>query len=132
MNPDTTFVAPVTQLVTNPALVNMLIGAIVAILTYIIGVIKLPKGIAAKIVQYAVIVVIAIMETEKKANIAEAREKGNIPTSSEKLILATQFVENEVFKSPNRSVFDKITKVLGGVGSVVNIAFPIIKPFLKK
>jgi len=79
-----------------------------------------------------VIVVIAIMETEKKANIAEAREKGNIPTSSEKLILATQFVENEVFKSPNRSVFDKIGKVLGGVGSVVNIAFPIIKPFLKK
>jgi len=132
MNPDTTFVAPVTQLVTNPALVNMLIGAIVAIITYLIGVVKLPKGIAAKIVQYAVIVVIAIMETEKKANIAEAREKGNIPTSSEKLILATQFVENEVFKSPNRSVFDKIGKVLGGVGSVVNIAFPIIKPFLKK
>ena len=132
MQPDTTFVAQATELVTNPAFTNMLIGAIVAILTYIIGVIKLPKGIAAKIVQYAVIVVIAIMETEKKANIAEAREKGNIPTSSEKLILATQFVENEVFKSPNRSVFDKIGKVLGVVGSVVNIAFPIIKPFLKK
>ena len=132
MNPDTTFVTQATELVTNPAFTNMLIGAIVAIITYLIGVVKLPKGIAAKIVQYAVIVVIAIMETEKKANIAEAREKGNIPTSSEKLILATQFVENEVFKSPNRSVFDKIGKVLGGVGSVVNIAFPIIKPFLKK
>lgn len=132
MNPDTTFVTQATELVTNPAFTNMLIGAIVAIITYLIGVIKLPKGIAAKIVQYAVIVVIAIMETEKKANIAEEREKGNIPTSSEKLILATQFVENEVFKSPNRSVFDKIGKVLGGVGSVVNIAFPIIKPFLKK
>ena len=132
MQPDTTFVTQATELVTNPAFTNMLIGAIVAIITYLIGVIKLPKGIAAKIVQYAVIVVIAIMETEKKANIAEAREKGNIPTSSEKLILATQFVENEVFKSPNRSVFDKIGKVLGGVGSVVNIAFPIIKPFLKK
>ena len=132
MNPDTTFVTQATELVTNPAFTNMLIGAIVAIITYLIGVVKLPKGIAAKVVQYAVIVVIAIMETEKKANIAEAREKGNIPTSSEKLILATQFVENEVFKSPNRSVFDKIGKVLGGVGSVVNIAFPIIKPFLKK
>jgi len=132
MNPDTTFVTQATELVTNPAFTNMLIGAIVAIITYLIGVVKLPKGIAAKIVQYAVIVVIAIMETEKKANIAEAREKGNIPTSSEKLIMATQFAETAIYKSPNKSVFDKITKVLGGVGSVVNIAFPIIKPFLKK
>ena len=132
MNPDTTFVTQATELVTNPAFTNMLIGAIVAIITYLIGVIKLPKGIAAKVVQYAVIVVIAIIDTERKANASIESDKGKIPTSTEKLIMATQFVEEKIIASPNKSVFDKITKVLGGVGSVVNIAFPIIKPFLKK
>jgi len=132
MQPDTTFVAPITQLVTNPAFVQFIIGAIIAAITYAIGVLKIPKGIAAKIIQYAVIVVIAIIDTERKANASAASDKGIIPTSIDKLNMATTQAEATIFRSPNKSVFDKITKVLGGVGNVVNIAFPIIKPFLKK
>jgi len=131
MTPDTTFVAPVTQVLTNPAFIQLLAGAIIAGLTFIFGLLKIPKSIATKLVQYGAIIVIAIIDTENKAKTAEARNT-KLYDSAEKLGMASEFVAKAIETSPNRNIFGKITKTLGGVANVVNIAFPIIKPFLKK
>ena len=54
------------------------------------------------------------------------------PAAPIALQFASQLVTATVEKSPDRNICGKITKVLGGVASVVNVAFPIVKPFLKK
>jgi uncharacterized membrane protein YiaA len=131
MQPDTTFVEPITQLVTNPVFTQAIIALIIGAITYVVGLLKLPKNVVAKIVQYGAIIVISIIETHNKANIDEARGT-QIMTNEEKLQFASQLVTATVEKSPDRNIFSKITKVLGGVASVVNVAFPIVKPFLKK
>lgn len=131
MQPDTTFVAPVTQVLSNPAVMNMLIAALAGIIAYIVGLIRIPKGLAAKIVQYAAIIVIAIFESQEKAKVQEARGTALL-TGLERENIAIQIAETTIQKSPNRDIFGKITKTLGGIGSVVKVAYPIVKPFLKK
>lgn len=131
MQPDTTFVAPITQVLTNPATLNIMIAAVAGILSYLFGLFRIPKMVAARIVQYGAIIVISIIETEHKAKEAEARGKA-ILDSTEKEVMASEFAYKAMQKSPNRDFFGKVTKVLGGVGSVINVAFPIVKPFLKK
>lgn len=131
MQPDTTFVTPVMQVITNPAVINVIVGGIVGILAYVFGMFKIPKSIAARLVQYGAIIVISIMETEQKAKQQEARGNAMLD-SMEKEVMATEYAVKAMAKSPNRDFFGKVTKILGGVGSVINVAFPIVKPFLKK
>ena len=131
MQPDTTFVAPLTQIITNPAVINVIVGGFAAILAYVFGLFRVPKSIAARLVQYGAIIVISIMETENNAKTQEARGKAMLD-SIEKEVMASEIANRAMLKSPNRDFFGKVTKVLGGVGSVINVAFPIVKPFLKK
>lgn len=131
MIPDTTFVQPITDIVTNPATVQILVGLLIAGLTFIFGLLKIPKGIAASIVQYAAIIVIAILEAQLKAKASESRGTA-LYTGEEKMVMATEIAYQAIQNNPKRDIFGKITKTLGGIDSVVNIAYPIVKPFLKK
>jgi len=131
MNADTTYVQIVLDTVSNPAVIQWIAGIIVSALTFIFGLTRIPKGIAAKIVRFGAIIVIAIIETEQRSNIQVARGYP-APPSDRKLDMATDMVMVAIEKAPEKSFFTKTMKTLGGVANVVNVAFPLVQPFLKK
>jgi hypothetical protein len=132
MNPDSTaIVNAVSSVVSNPFVIQWIGGIIASIAFYLIGRAKIPMKIARTIIEYAAIIVIAIIEAEQKSNQAVARTGIEI-TNEAKLDMAIAKAESAmpVLKQPK--LINRIVGVFGDVASVVNVAYPIVKPFLRK
>ena len=126
---DTTFVTPITNLVTDPVVINWIVTIIIAGLTFVFGLLKIPKNIAAKIVEYGVLIAGAIIHAQGKVYNSEKHTTEAIQQA--KLLDAVTTLERDILDSPNKSFFGKVTNVLGGIVPVINFAVPIIKPFIK-
>ena len=126
---DTTFVTQITNLVTDPVVINWIVTIIIAGLTFVFGLLKIPKNIAAKIVEYGVLIAGAIIKAQGKVYNSEKHTTEAIQQA--KLLDAVTTLERDILDSPNKSFFGKVTKVLGGVVPVINFVVPIIKPFIK-
>jgi len=125
---DTTFVTPITNLVTDPVVINWIVTIIIAGLTFVFGLLKIPKNIAAKIVEYGVLIAGAIIKAQGKVYPPNMV----IPAiQNDKLQSAVTTLEQSMMVSKHKSFFQKLTSVLGGASSVINIAVPLIKPFMK-
>lgn len=122
---DTTFVQPITDLVQNQAIQGYVITAIIAALTFIFGLLKIPRGIAAAIVHYGIIVIMALVKSTRD-------EIRNPSLSNEELAVnANEYLHAAIESSPQKKQFTKISKVLGGTAKVISFAYPIAKPLLK-
>lgn len=126
---DTTFVTPITNLVTDPVVINWIVTIIIAGLTFVFGLLKIPKNIAAKIVEYGVLIAGAIIKAQGKSYNPEKHTIEAI--QADKLQTAITVLERDIMDSPNKSFFSKVTKIMGGAASVINFVVPIIKPFIK-
>jgi len=123
---DTTFVQPITTLIQSPAIQGYLITAIIACLTFIFGLLKIPKGIAAGIVHYGIIVTMALVKSTRD----ERREPSSY-SNDELNSIAAKYLQDGIATSPKKSLFNKITDILGGSAKVISYAYPIAKPLLK-
>jgi len=108
---DTTFVTPITNLVTDPVVINWIVTIIIAGLTFIFGLLKIPKNIAAKLVEYGVLIAGAIIKDfmdymtkinvahqiefeEKRKNAGLSNQEGTEQTVGSDNIDASETVEN--------------------------------------
>lgn len=122
---DTTFVEPITNLIQNPAMQSWIITGIIAALTFVFGLLKIPRGIAAGIVHYGIIVIMALVKSTRD-------EQHNPLMGNDELnSMAAKYLQHSVETAPKKSLFRKITKVLGGSANVIRYAYPIAKPLLK-
>lgn len=129
---DTTYVQPVTELVTSPSIMNWItrgiISLVVIIVSFLVGLFNTPKSTVIKILKFAALVFGAIIEAQNK------QYPDSVLTATrqaDKLSNAVTTLEQGILSSEHKSFFEKATKWAGGAASVINIAVPLIKQFIK-
>ena len=126
---DTTFVAPVTNMVntvfSSYPIQYWVTTVIVAIVTFVFGLLKTPKKTAALILKYAMLVIQALIDSTEKEVIGQITDNQCLSEYAASKLHA--YVKNDADSKP----LSKISKVFGGVKSAVVFAYPIVKPFLK-
>lgn len=139
MLPDTTFIEPVTDLVTNPSIIEWLtnispvlgkiftaeavIGLVVLIIVsaiaYLVGKFKLSKPFTAQLIEVATVIITAIIDAKKIASASKAGYKDDAI-----IRMSVQFANKELENS--NTDLTRTVKKLGGLDKVIEKAYPIV------
>lgn len=126
---DTLYVAPITALVSNPAVVTLLVGLVASGLSYLFGLVRIPASTAKKLIEWIALIVIAIAETRERT---ELRPGKTVYADAQKLDIAVKLAETAIKQSPHAGFFAKMTRTLGGITNVVSVVYPLVKPAIRR
>ncbi len=139
MLPDTTFIEPVTDLVTNPSIIEWLtnispvlgkiftaeavIGLVVLIIVsaiaYLVGKFKLSKPFTAQIIEVITIIITAIIDAKNIASKSKAGYKDDAIVR-----MSINFANKEIENS--NADLTKTVKKIGGLEKAITAAYPIV------